>query len=340
MVCATPQFIAPRTWGLVPREVDLQFLAADGDGHRDRHGDARVDAVVVHRAGRAVRTVGQGADERARLALAVVEDRGARGVERVEPPPVDDLAHPGRTDPHGGGHRLDVPGQLVGAAAVAAQDVEDVRARPVLVEHPHRPEPQSLLVDARGGHASAGLAAAHVDHVRTSDRVADQSVVVEDRRERRAVLQVRALKVGVVEQEDVAGPHRPRTPAQGDRVRDGLAEVAQEDRQPGRQRDDLGVAVEQADRAVLALVDRRRVGGPDEREAHVLGRGEHAVADDLERRRIGRCHAFSSVLVRRTVPLGPGAAVHVGGTKIVDPGSWTTAVRVRGRGGPEGTRHQ
>ncbi len=146
------------------------------------------------------------------------------------------------------------------------------------------------------------------------DGVPDERAVVEDRRERRAVLHVRALDVRVVEQVDVTGPHGLAAAAQGHRVDHGLPEVAQEDGQPGGQRDDLGVPVEQTDGAVLALVDRRGVGGPDEGHPHVLRRGEQPVADDLQRGRVGGRHDVSSFLVSRTVPIGPVAADQPGGT--------------------------
>ena len=88
-------------------------------------------------------------------------------------------------------------------------------------------------------------------------------------------------------------------------------EVAEEDRQAGGLPEDAVVGVEQRDRAVLHLVDDRRVGRADQRRVHLVGGGRERAADDLGRDRDRRSsvghHVLLSGRVTTSVPNGVDA---------------------------------
>ena len=144
-----------------------------------------------------------------------------------------------------------------------------------------RPETQPFLIDIRGPHDRAGVDGADVVPVRARGTEANQLAVEKDRPDRRHVMQVRALHVTVVHDEDVA---------LGDVVVvivhhmvDIGIDRTDEERYAARLTQHIAVRVEERDGAVPALVDDRRVGGTPQRGVHVLRAGNNEVAHDLGR---------------------------------------------------------
>ena len=160
---------------------------------------------------------------------------------------------------------------------------------------PSRMPSWKMLVESIG---PPGSLRADVEPVGAARGEADELVAAEDRPEDRHVVEVGAGQVGVVHDPDVA-----RTPrlAAVHLLRQARAdlEVAEEDRQAGRLPEDAVVGVEQRDRAVLHLVDDRRVRRADEGRVHLVGGGRERAADDLGGDRVddrGSHHASSPVV--------------------------------------------
>ena len=197
------------------------------------------------------------------------------------------------------------------------------------VVDPRRPPAHALLVDLARVHRAARVLAADVEPVRARGREADELVVPVDRPEDGRIVQVRAGHVRVVHVEDVTGPKRlPAEHLRGELHAD--LEVAEEQRQPERLAEHVAVLVEDRDRAVLALVDDRRVRAADQGCVHVLCAGDERVANDLGRDRIGARRAsggftdghfvssLSLALVITMLPCSSSAATCPGGTSVVE----------------------
>ena len=114
----------------------------------------------------------------------------------------------------------------------------------------------------------------------------DQPVVVEDRLEEDDVVEMRAAaRIGVVADEDVAGPDRRKIVVLEDVIGDA-EQRAEMDRDVLGLGDGASFSIEQGRRAVLPLLDVGRVGGADDGLAHLFDDGGERAADDLDGDRI------------------------------------------------------
>ena len=245
---------------------------------------ARVDAVGDLRDVRAHHLLGAVAQllhARGHGLLAVAVD------QRREPL----LAHRERGD-----LRLDVADPLLRHPDVREDDRQDVLVHHALAEELHRRQPQPLLLHlGRARREPAGHRAARVRPVAGVRQVRPQPAAVEERLHHLHVHQVRAARVRVVDDEDVAGLE-----AVGAALRDVLDHRARrelhdadEDRQPELAlRDDLAVVLRvDAVGAVEALRDDGRERRALEGEVHLARDLLQPVLDDDQRDRIDRLHA-------------------------------------------------
>ena len=125
----------------------------------------------------------------------------------------------------------------------------------------------------------AGLRAAHIDMVGGVDRIAQQGVALEDRRDQEDVGEMPAAEIGIVGGQHVAGPQRFGR----DVAQDVLHDVGHRAEMAGREvalRDQPRLAIEQAGGEILALPHRFGECGAAERAAHLVGDRDQAVPDD------------------------------------------------------------
>ena len=136
---------------------------------------------------------------------------------------------------------------------------------------------------------------------------AGQVALVEDGGEDRDVMHVGAGEVGVVHDPDVAlTPYRAPEHLLGGQGA-GL-QVAEEQRNPRRLAQDPVPAVDERHRAVLGLVDDRRVGRADQRRVHLLGSHDEGVTEDLDGDRVGVSKLCLVPLASRVPALRVGRA--------------------------------
>ena len=149
---------------------------------------------------------------------------------------------------------------------------------------------------------------------------AEQLAVQEYRGDQGHVGQVGAAPVGVVEDPGDPGPlllaeHR------GDRV----GHRAEVDGDVLGLHHQLAVGVEEGGRAVVALLDVGRVGGADQRRAHLIAGGAQAADQDLERDRVEAVAAHRATSARdRAVRRRPSALQPGGSTSVASGSSKTT----------------
>ncbi len=153
-------------------------------------------------------------------------------------------------------------------------------------------DPEALAVDVGGGSHRARLRTPHVRVVRTVRAVEVRARGSREvhRRDQGDVRQVRAARVGIVQQHDVPGTHLDPLDrglvahggrAQMHRLVRGLADHAP-------------VAVEQRAGEVAPLLDVGRERRALQRGAHLLRDGREQVVEDLESKRIESRHAQRS----------------------------------------------
>src|SRR5215213_1544673 len=268
------------------REVDPHLLPADLHGEPNPHGVLAV-AVVVEAALGAVDAVGDRGDGRPLEALGLREDLVARRLDRLQAVAGDDGLEAPLPGAHAGDLRAEVADRRGAEAAVAPEQVGHVAPLHPALDDLCGPEPDSLLEDFRRVHRAARVLGADVEPVRAAGGEPDQVAADEDRPERRHIVEVRAGHVRVVHDPDVVGlPAVASVLPLGQPGAD--LEVAQEDRQAGRLTEHPVLGVEQRHRAVLHLVDDRRVGRTDQRGVHLVGRRREGAADDLGCDRVER----------------------------------------------------
>ena len=264
-------------------EVEDEAVAVDG---RDEPQlDVALDA--LEHVARLARTVGQFRDAGAGTPLGVVEHRGGRLAQRVGAQPLGELDEAPRADPVGGELRAQVRAALLGLAHLPGELV-DRR----IVEHA-RGDDDALLGERRRvrGHR-AGHAAADVGVVGAVGGEAEQRAARparQDGRDHRDVGQVRAACKRVVED-----PRAPLGVVLAEHRGDGGGHRAEVDRDVLGLHDHLAGRVEQAARAVAALLDVRRVRAAHEHGAHLLARRAQRPGDDLQVDRVERHASFGS----------------------------------------------
>ena len=116
---------------------------------------------------------------------------------------------------------------------------------------------------------------------REAENPNNSASVVQDRRDDRDVRQVRPAAVGVVQD-----PRRAAGVVLAEHRRDRRRHRAEVDRDVLGLHDHLAVRVEQRGRAVVALLDVRRVRAADQDRAHLLARGAQRAGGDLQGDRV------------------------------------------------------
>ena len=273
-----------RRCGSEPVKSNRTPSRVDRDPHREPHG-AVGESVVVDVPFGDVLAPRQRGELGARSPVGVgdelvhVETHGLRPVAFEQ----------GRQAPHAGvvGRELrpEVARRLALGADLGQDEPEHVVDDLAIPHHLHRGNDHPFLVDlAECADARRG-APAHVHVMGEVAEVAVNLALVEERGDHHDVVEVSAARIGVVDHEliaraEVLGPvvedslaHRPHHRAEVVGLAEGL-------------RDGTKVAVEQAARKVAAGLDVGGVGAAPQRERHLLGRFEKAVAEHLELDRV------------------------------------------------------
>ena len=235
-------------------EVELELLACD----RDRDAELQLAVRGLEQLRRLVAAVGERGDPGPDAPLRVGDELAHRSGDLVAAAARAQLRNPPGAEP--------LRGELsaqVAAPLVRVPHLRHERVQRRLVEQCGRDHDALLGERARvGGHAPRHRSA-HVGVVRPRGGEAELRP-----RDERDVGQMRAAGVGVVEDEDVVGAW-----VAGDHRGDRRGHRAQVHRNVLGLGDHPAGRIEDRGRAVAALLDVRREGGPDQRRAHLLRDG-------------------------------------------------------------------
>ena len=131
----------------------------------------------------------------------------------------------------------------------------------------------------------------------------DEPISQEDRHRHHEVGQVRPAVEGIIENVDVAIPHRVGREL-GDEPRHRRDDHAEVDRRRGRLGDLLPTCVEDGSRRVERLFHDRGVGALEDGDLHLVGDRVELVANDLEGNGVdGRVNQFRSSADAVTIKL-------------------------------------
>ena len=199
---------------------------------------------------------------------------------------LDHRVDPLLADPQGRQHGGDVAPVEVGNAAVGLEQVDDVVVQHAALHELDRRDPDPFLEDLvkRRAHA-ARLGAADVGRMDEGPRVADQAVLVVVRLDEVEVGQMRRQRtreIGIIGEDNVAGSEVVELPDRGH----GVQIDEQTDAGIAGTRDHTPFEVDQRAGVVGRFLDEQRARRALERGVHLLARGQHLVAEDLERHRI------------------------------------------------------
>ena len=185
-------------------------------------------------------------------------------------------------DPQRADLRVEVAPRVPRRAVVGHDQPPQVHVVDVALDDLDRRDAQALLEDLGGvGGEAADRLAADLGEVADVGDEAEQLALVEDGPDHRVLGDVRAAAVGVVVQHDVAGLER---------LDAELLERPAHDEQAGRDlrraelrlADHVAAPVEEHAREVEALVEDRREGRADHRDAHLAADVHEVVVDDGE----------------------------------------------------------
>jgi hypothetical protein len=165
-------------------------------------------------------------------------------------------------------HCCEIAAKLAWVTNVQRQQVKQIVAQPASFVQLDRGNAQSLLKNLGGAGIVAAIGgAADVALVRAHDRPQQPPLAIEDRHERGQVRQMAAAMIGIVEQNNVAGP-------------DVLEPRLDGERRPGQRadmhrdmiglRDQATLCVANAQREIAAGIEDLRIGGAKHGFAHFL----------------------------------------------------------------------
>ena len=280
--------------------------------------------------------IGQRRDALAGEALDVVLHLAERGLHRLLAVLVDQPQDLALADPRRLGLGLQVADDVAGRAGVRRDHAHDVAEVAAPVPDPDRRDPQPLAeVVARGDVERAGDAAAHVGPMAARLRVGDHLVADEDRPDDARVVEVRAARVGVVDQEHVAGMDVAR-----ELLDHGLRRVVQRADVDGdvliALHDRVAARIAQR-RGEVARIDDEGVAGAQDLLAHLVDRVDERVLQHLEGDRVERCdpargrrrrrgaHVPASSSCMRMLSHSSTSARQPGGTTTVESSCSTIA---------------
>ena len=260
-------------------EVDRHGFVFDGRGDHYRYGTA-VETVVVEPALGPVPPVPDAPDRPALTHRRLLEDGVPGGGHPGFAEPLEQRTQPLFPGASGRDLGIEVADQPIAEAAVAAQHIDDVFARRAVVVELGGAPAHAFLVDLHRVHGSARVLGAHVQPVCAGRGETDPLAAPEDGHDHRGIVQVRTGHVRVVHVEDIAVREvAPAVPV-GDELYADF-EVSQEQRQPGRLAQNVGLGVQKGNGAVFSLVDDGRERAAYQRRVHVVGNGVERIANDL-----------------------------------------------------------
>ena len=261
-------------------EVEQHAVLVDRNPHREAHG-VFGEPVIVHKALGAILAPGQLRELRGRAPVGVGDQLVHVEVHRLRAVAVEQRREPPRAGIVGGDLRAEVARGLAFGADLGKDQPEHVVHDPAGPHHLHRGDDDPFLVDLAERADARRRAAAHIHMMgEIAEITLDLAPVVEGR-DHDDVVQMRAARIGVVDDQMVAGAevlrpvfehplaHRAHHRAQVVGLAEGL-------------RDGAEVPVEQAAGEVAARLDVGGIGAPPERQRHFLRGLEEAVAQDLE----------------------------------------------------------
>ena len=181
-------------------------------------------------------------------------------------------------------HRRQIAAKIARIADVESQQVEQIVAQLAGFVELDRRNAQSLLPDLGGGRIIAAMGgAADVALMRAHDGPEQPPVAIEDRHERGQIRQMTAAVIGIVEQNDVAGPDIPEPLLDRERRPWQRADM---NRNVIGLRDQAAARVANREREIAAGVEDLRIGGAKHRFAHFLDDRTETVLNDRARDRI------------------------------------------------------
>ena len=201
-------------------------------------------------------------DRRDRLAVEparLFEDVLARGAIGLGADALEQLPEAAFAGADRGDLGAEIANRRIRQARVQAQVVVPFANLLAALDDPRRAEPQALLVDVGRPHGGTGIDGADVVPVCARGAEADQLALVEDRPDGGDVMQVGALHVAVVHDEDVAFTDVVAVILL--HIANAHVDRADEQRHAGRLAEHVAVLVHQRNGAVLAFVDDRGMGG-------------------------------------------------------------------------------
>ena len=276
-----PQVRGTEDLGSAAGEVGVDLVA----GHRQlelQEQRLRGVAAVVEVGLVAIRAVREPPDRVAHAPLGPIEECAERLADGSLTPLIGHGVQVSFRDPACALHRTQIPAAIVGSANVREQEVEDLLDGDPAAHDPQRRDAYALLVDLR---CVAGEAARHhaadVLPVRHHCHDREGTVVVEHRVEEPHVVEVRASRVGVVVQVQVARADVVAIP------REHLAGRPRQGGDVGRLLDlrrghELAGGGEHRRREVVALDDHVGVRGADDHGAHLAHDRREPRLDQLD----------------------------------------------------------
>ncbi len=260
-----------------PREVHLRLVAGHPHRRRDLRGAAAA-AVVLHGVAEAVDAVGDPFQHRADGALGVGHELRHAPLQPAAPVAPGQAGEPLPAPGHRRELGAQVPGPLLRRPDVGQDHLPHPLPRLARLDQLHGRDHEPLLQELPGQRERAGRRPPDVGVVGPRRHVAHLPAVGEDRRHHRDVGQVGAPAVGVVEHGHVALAQLEALDARLHRQRH-RPQVDGDVRRLGRH---PRVGVEDGAGEVPALLDVRRVGGPPQHPAHLVGHRREEVPEDLE----------------------------------------------------------